>query len=1169
MEHVHNGLSLAGAEPADAGSLVVTYTTQTLVAYVHEEKDQVMGYTGNVLGDDERMSGMVDLELRYVQNGYRHQFAAADSIKSSNKDGVYTFRNVPADKDVIVLADKASDTLDILVLDPDEAVATGFGAQGGAHHTVELCSMKPEGQQRHDGCGTFAFVRTYAVDGQAWKNVVTMTTTGTGDDFARNGDGTFRVSKEGQAGLEVSIDPVEGENLAGANDSWTAEKKSNLRFDFGNMPGGAYTFSVSDDNWMAQRGPLDDPTDDLEASLSPLGAALNIDVTPKTGYIFGHVTDTNTGLPAAGVGVDVNGSTATTDAHGRYIVEGFGPRKGFTPPSSTRARSNDRAVVMALDHGQMVYQTDVAFSANTPVNVNLSVSLSGNIGRISGKVTRVGTGDGVAGVEIQVDDAPPLNATYHTVGRSKVLKLTTDANGDYTAFVPATRAGDQTVKLSAIKDGMFFQPDSLIASAVIGVDLSGYNFTAYDNFNITGRVVDDSDPPKPIVGVMVKARVDATADDDPAVAAYDSAMTGATGQYVLGVRFGSYRVSATSPAYNFAYPGGAAHIDVTVPNDGRPLGDIVATANESYTGLTLLDLSGVTLRYVAGGRNRTGFNPTVLTYNRDNVENDVAITTVTANVANDQVVVITPVDTDANPRNGHQVELAEGEVTNVVVTVTDRNDATNSSTYTVPVYRRTPLVAIAGTVTDGNGAGLAKVDILTTYPGRTPAPAFVDTVETNASGAYTVMVESHTVDAAGAAQMARVTPEKAGYSFTPAMRDVRVHRSSTITGIDFSAGGNATVRGRVVFDGSGLEDVTVSGAGVTTTTNHLGRFTLRNVPLGDQTFTFAKDGYTFDDWRQIVQGDVDLGDISATGSIQPANVAAMRNRTPATRAFDGTVQVSWMAGGAPAITGAAVTYDVEVCVVGFETDGTANAAVTCEPGATEDGWLDATDASSDGVSPDSITVPANSDGGFRVRVEATRADNTATTTVDESATATSAVFSVPAINAQPSLVSAERDIDPTPDNLVVKWNGDRDGVSASETAARIIGAFDFSGTTRWVVLAADAFATGYTAGGATAANPDHEFSFAFESGTLLTDLQVVDPANGTLVDVDGDGTVEAGAGEDDRVDLTADMMNGTFQVRVQAREPGVDVVLDDPDTTEDESADVWKASASASVGAKQ
>ena len=50
--YVHTGLKLAGA--MDGDPIVVTYTTQTLKVYVYHERDQVRGYTGNVLGGDVR-----------------------------------------------------------------------------------------------------------------------------------------------------------------------------------------------------------------------------------------------------------------------------------------------------------------------------------------------------------------------------------------------------------------------------------------------------------------------------------------------------------------------------------------------------------------------------------------------------------------------------------------------------------------------------------------------------------------------------------------------------------------------------------------------------------------------------------------------------------------------------------------------------------------------------------------------------------------------------------------------------------------------------------------------------------------------------------------------------------------------------------------------------------
>ncbi len=46
--HVHDGLSLPGEMPVDAGMLEVRYTTQSLTVGVHQDRDQIAGYTGSI-----------------------------------------------------------------------------------------------------------------------------------------------------------------------------------------------------------------------------------------------------------------------------------------------------------------------------------------------------------------------------------------------------------------------------------------------------------------------------------------------------------------------------------------------------------------------------------------------------------------------------------------------------------------------------------------------------------------------------------------------------------------------------------------------------------------------------------------------------------------------------------------------------------------------------------------------------------------------------------------------------------------------------------------------------------------------------------------------------------------------------------------------------------------
>ncbi len=73
--HEHDGLSLPGEMPADGGALEVRYTTQTLMVAVHQERDQVSGYTGNILGDDMHPSAEaatgISVQLLHIASGGR------------------------------------------------------------------------------------------------------------------------------------------------------------------------------------------------------------------------------------------------------------------------------------------------------------------------------------------------------------------------------------------------------------------------------------------------------------------------------------------------------------------------------------------------------------------------------------------------------------------------------------------------------------------------------------------------------------------------------------------------------------------------------------------------------------------------------------------------------------------------------------------------------------------------------------------------------------------------------------------------------------------------------------------------------------------------------------------------------------------------------------------
>ena len=210
--YTHTGLKLAGAA-MDADPIVVTYTTQTLNVYVHHERDQVYGYTGNVLGGDSRASDLVDIEVRHVSgNDGRRTSAIPTELWDSRSNtppsskGVYTFAHLPADMDIVVRADPRDgymlldlDRLDTYRNMAENGVMGGaFGAMGGWGHTVTLCPLtevEPTGQDFGD-CGSFAVVSTHDVSAKVSKNSVSKS----GTTFRESTGASVKSGHHGQPG---------------------------------------------------------------------------------------------------------------------------------------------------------------------------------------------------------------------------------------------------------------------------------------------------------------------------------------------------------------------------------------------------------------------------------------------------------------------------------------------------------------------------------------------------------------------------------------------------------------------------------------------------------------------------------------------------------------------------------------------------------------------------------------------------------------------------------------------------------------------------------------------------------------------------------------------------------------------------------------------------------
>ena len=572
--YTHTGLSLAGT--MDAGSLVANYTTQTLKVYVHHERDQVEGYTGNVLGGDERDDGKVSVDIRYINDSGRSRaFQSADSIDVDGGDkGVWVFSNVPADMNVIVEAEDGQDEDDddyqaIMVLDDgahsDELAAyrdteangiTGghFGAMGGYSHTVELCPLQATSPQDHGECSSFAYVSAHSVSGLIWKRSVEMDDA---DDFEAVEDPAF------VEGITVSLTPVDGKNLAGEEQSATTLEEDEdedddvddtHQFEFADIAAGAYKLGLPD-GWRAKMGPKD-ATADVGNALNPLGGDVELDITPATATVYGFVVDED-GFAVDSATVTANAESALTDDHGRFILDGI---KSETRTISKKKMTGIFVEASIAGIGKASVTLDFAANSVTEVKkdgADLTLSAAAETASISGTVRASGSAAPVAGAEVEVSYdggatfVVPENKNAKSKGATKNDINVSGADGSYTAMVKAQSVGDG-VSIQVSKKGMSFVPgqiDDIPAHA--GSEVSGFDFTGFVNATITGRVVAAGGGP--MSGVTVTA-TEAGEDDAEAT---DTDVTGRTGSFSLSVPFDRYTIEATAgegSLTRFTYP---------------------------------------------------------------------------------------------------------------------------------------------------------------------------------------------------------------------------------------------------------------------------------------------------------------------------------------------------------------------------------------------------------------------------------------------------------------------------------------------------------------------------------------------------------------------------------------------------------------------------------------
>jgi len=474
--YMHDGLSLAGTVDAD-DPMVVTYTTQTLKVFVHEEVDQAHGYTGNVGHGDQRKSGLVTLRVVRPSTGSLTRSLSGwdgEDNTSDDKKGGYTFKHLPTDEDIVVLAD-ARDGYKLLAphrldtyrnFDDNGVAGSAFGDHGGWGHTVMLCPLQatdPTGQD-FDKCGSFAAVPTHDVSVTVSKMRVRKSSSGTGFNSAD-------PSSTHESGIMVSLTPVEGKNLAGESEAFTTTDKNKGAHDFGAMAAGTYEVGVPK-GWRGMSG-----EESAASAFSPLDGDVELTVTPATATIYGFVrakapqdpTEPGLGNVTVVVNDDDNLTTMTDDA-GRYIIGGI--KAGKAVVKAKRAGYPDAKYTFA------------SLAANTVTSYDFDLSGSNNTVTISGRVTEQGTDDGIKGVEIKVDGKAPLNAA--TSGDYEGKYVTGD-DGIYEVIVNATDpTTDPTVEVKPTAAGWNFIPASLPVSGINGG--ANVNFQGWRTTRITGMV---------------------------------------------------------------------------------------------------------------------------------------------------------------------------------------------------------------------------------------------------------------------------------------------------------------------------------------------------------------------------------------------------------------------------------------------------------------------------------------------------------------------------------------------------------------------------------------------------------------------------------------------------------------------------------------------------------
>ena len=594
LAYEHDGLSLAGN--MDLGALEVKYTTQELVVWAHQERDQVAGYTTTISGGDSRpwaggiRSGSssqpnyrrvpaISFELRHIdENGrsrpvpdYENRIKHPYTRYGTSSEGWAVFDKVPADLNIVV---KASTDADRMIINNDEAQAwrdfeankvmgSAFGEHGGFHHTVNLCPESADDPDQDylidDRCSTFAYVWTRDISGEAMSESVAM---------AENPLDGFEINTTYHSGIQVSLAPVDRKNVQA--DSYGATSRAENTntsarelgtYSIANVGDGEYELGASGGFWDVTSGDKSYATDETGA-VPP--SPVTINVVPFRFDIYGTVTDAD-GVGVQDVEVTVGGQTVTTDDYGRYILADASPGRnrritaakvGYAVQTvNGNARTNH-----AIANG---YSLQFTHWPNTPRMVDFGLRKVTPTGTVSGTIKHLQSDAPLEGVRVfalaldavapadlsepgllQIDRDANDDPVYTFDGVEFADVDTTDADGNFSVEAPAGALNGKTTTIVAYRSGMFFMPDKHITTVVDGgaytLSFDGLRLSAIDGY-IRDANGDGME------GVTVTAVGGTTGS----AGVTREVETLASGRYNIRVPWGPYTVTPTKEAYSF------------------------------------------------------------------------------------------------------------------------------------------------------------------------------------------------------------------------------------------------------------------------------------------------------------------------------------------------------------------------------------------------------------------------------------------------------------------------------------------------------------------------------------------------------------------------------------------------------------------------------------------